>query len=167
VLKQKYKGNRPEERELEQLFEEAVRMWDLLKKHVPPIADVLGTDPQEERAAKYRSEEGGHVLFRPVGQQAFAGALGVLRKKGIEVEHAISHLCALPMSLAENPWRLVLWDPNTKSMVNRNKTLAEALFLYMLGQQPRTTGYDVIGKYRELHGETDAPVELPPVTPIR
>jgi DNA sulfur modification protein DndB len=167
-LKQKYKGNRPEERELEQLFEEAVRMWDLLKESVPPLADVLGTDPKEERAGKYRSETGGHLLFRPVGQQAFAGALGVLRKRHVEMVPAISRLCDLPMELAEIPWRLVLWDPNTKSMVNRNKTLAEALFLYMLGEEPRTTGYDVGGKYRELHGEAEGdPVGLIPIRSIR
>lgn len=167
-LNRKHRGSRPEEEELRQLFEEAVRMWELLKKHVPPLADVLGTDPQEERAGKYRSEKGGHILFRPVGQQAFAGALGVLRSRQVEMEQAIAHLCDLPMDLAEIPWRLVLWDPNTNSMVNRNKTLAEALFLYMLDAEPRTTGYDVIGTYRALHGEPeDDPVGLIPIKPIR
>ena len=166
-LNQKYKGNRPEEEELGRLFDEAVHMWDLLKKHVPPLADVLGTDPQEERAGKYRSENGGHVLFRPVGQQAFAGALGVLRKRNVEMERAISNLCDLPMDLAGIPWRLVLWDPNTERMVNSNKTLAEALLLYMLDQKPRTADYDVVGKYRELHGETEHdPIGLIPVTPL-
>jgi hypothetical protein len=92
-----------------------------------------------------------------VGQQAFAGALGVLRSRKVETQHAVASLCDLSMDLTDTPWRLVLWDPNTRSMVNRNKTLAEALFLHMLREQPRTARYDVLAKYQELHGETRAP----------
>ena len=82
------------------------------------------------------------------------------------MEQAILHLCALQMNLDKTPWRRVLWDPNTKKMINSNKTLAEALFLYMLGQSPRSTGYNLVAKYEELQVEPEARFDLIPVTPL-
>ena len=35
-------------------------------------------------------------------------------------------------------------------MINSNNTVAEALFLHMLGENPRSAGYDLRGKYDNL-----------------
>lgn len=166
-LKNRYTGNRPKEENLDSLYDQASQMWLLLKEHCLEMGEVMGSEPAELLASKFRRLDGGHVLFRPIGQQAFSGALGVLRARGISTEDAIAHLCLAPMELSRPPWLHVMWNPITNRMVNSYRVLAEALFLHMVGARPRTTGYDVIGKYRELHGETDAPVELIPVTRIR
>ena len=44
-LNRYYKGNRPDEAKLEELYDEAVSIWELLRKHDPALKEVLGTDP--------------------------------------------------------------------------------------------------------------------------
>ena len=151
-IRRKYKQNRPDEYILEDIYEETVSIWELMRKYDEAINDVLGSDPNEERAAKYRNEQGGHILFRPIGLQAFSGSLGLLRIRGLGNEQAVRNLFRLPMDIGKVPWQHVVWNPNTRSMITANKTVTEALFLYMLGQEPRTSGYPLGTRYRELLG---------------
>ena len=147
------KGNRPDEEVLEKLYEKAVAIWDLMRQYDSALNDVLGSDPNEERAAKYRTTKGGHILFRPVGLQAFAGALGILRSRGVSNERAVKSLCQMPAEISQSPWVQVLWNPTLESMITANKPVAEALFLYMVGHSPRSTRYDLRKRYSELLGD--------------
>ena len=152
VIGRNNKGNRPDEEVLEELYEEAVTIWELMSQHDRALNDVLGSDPNEERAAKYRTATGGHILFRPVGLQAFAGALGILRSRGVGNERAVKGLCQLPTEISQSPWVQVLWNPTLDSMITANKAVAEALFLHMVGYRPRSARYDLGKRYSELLG---------------
>ena len=151
-IRRRYKQNRPEESELESMYQEAVLIWELMRQQDKALNDVLGSDPSEERASKYRNDQGGHILFRPIGLQAFAGALGLLRTRGIENERGVEVLCQLPMDISAVPWEHVVWNPNTRSMTTANKAVAEALFLHMVGHKPRSPRMDLSKRYRELLG---------------
>ena len=156
TLETTYNKNRPEEEDLNLLYQAAVEIWELLRKYDSAICDVIGTDPTEKHAAKYRTHEGGHILFRPIGLQAFSGALGVLRTRGVETEHAIRSLCQVPTEISDPPWEHVLWNPATRSiMPTQNRTVAEGLYLYMMGQQPRAKNYDLNKRYNELLGSSN------------
>ena len=148
----KYKTYRPREQDLQSLYDEFVGVWECLRKHDSAVRDVLYSDPEERRARKYRNREGGHLLFRPLGLQAFSGALQVLRARNVETERAIRSLCGLPMSISDSPWREVVWNPNTRRIISVNKAMTEALLLHMLGQRPRSSSYDLKSKYNQLHG---------------
>ena len=102
-LNKEYGGNRPSEFVRDQLYDESVAVWQHLGESCDELADVMGSDPAEERAAQDSSIEGGHMLFRPIGQQTFAGALGLLKSRGIATDRAIAHLCQAPMQLSEPP----------------------------------------------------------------
>ena len=39
------------------------------------------------------------MLFRPIGQQAFSAALGVLRSRGVSTEDAVANLCLAPTGI--------------------------------------------------------------------
>ena len=153
-LATEYKGNRPDEEKLEELYNEAVSVWELLREYDSALNDVLGTDPAQELAGKYRTPKGGHIFFRPVGLQAFSGALGVLKQREVDTESAIKSLCRLPTEISEPPWEHILWNPVTGKMstVNR-RPVAEALYLHMVGHQPRTKRYPLNAKYSELLGQ--------------
>ena len=164
IVTKKYKHNRPDDDVLKELYKEAVSIWELIKQHEMALHDVLGSDPKEERAGKYRTESGGHILFRPIGLQAFSGALGVLRTRGIGNERAIGSLCRLPTEISKPPWENVVWDPRSGGMITANKTVAEALFLHMVGQQPRTLSYPLGDRYKDLLGDpTGNPLAQVPV----
>ena len=162
------KGNRPKEETLEKLYEESVNIWELMRQYDIALNDVLGSDPNEERAGSYRTERGGHILFRPVGLQAFAGALGLLRSRGVDNEPAIATLCQLPPEISRPPWVQVLWNPTSGNMITANKTVAEALYLHMVGHHPRTARYDLRKKYAELLGNpNEDPLQDVPVHELR
>ena len=149
-IRRRYKQNRPGEGELESMYQEAVSIWELMRQHDKALNDVLGSEPSEERASKYRNDLGGHILFRPIGLQAFAGALGLLRTRGIENDRAVEGLCQLPMDISELPWEHVVWNPNPGSMITANRAVAEAMFLHMVGHKPRSSRMDLSKRYREL-----------------
>ena len=164
ILRKKYGQNRPDDVSLEEMYQETVLIWELMRQYDEAISDVLGSDPSEERAGKHRSERGGHILFRPIGLQAFSGALGLLRMRGVDNECAVKNLLRLPMDINRVPWQHVVWNPNTHSMITANKPVTEALFLHMLGQEPRTAGYPLDTRYIELIGSpTTDPFEQIPV----
>ena len=153
ALEKEYKMNRPEEPELEALYEEAVVIWELLREHDPALHEVMGSNPAEMRAGNYRTKDGGHILFRPIGLQAFAGALGILLTRGLEADQAIKSLCQLPMEISQPPWERVLWDPNLGNMMTtKNRPVAEGLFLHMVGHPPRRN-YALNKRYSELLGQ--------------
>lgn len=152
ALNQKHQGNRPDDEELNAIHAEAVMVWDLMREHVEALADVLGSDPAEQRAAAHRNNEGGHILFRPMGLQSFGRALGVLRTRHIDTGAAVKSLCNLPMSMSESPWVKVVWNPNTHRMMNDNQSVAVALFLHMVGHKPHSPRVNLSKSYRELLG---------------
>lgn len=165
ALNRKYQGNRPDDEELEAIYGEAAMVWDLMREQDEAIGSVLGSDPAEQLAANYRNDQGGHILFRPMGLQSFGRALGLLRTRGIETRRAVGALCNLPMSLSESPWVNVVWNPNTHRMNNDSQSVTEALFLHMVGQKPRSTRMDLAKRYRELLGlpEGHDPIKDVPV----
>ena len=166
-LKTEHQGSRPTEPELNSLYDKATAMWKSLRTHCDEMADVMGSEPGEHRAGAYRREDGGHVLFRPIGQQAFSGALGVLRSRKISTEEAVANLCLAPMELSKPPWVNVMWNPTTNRMINSYRTLGEALFLHMVGESPRSQRYDLEKKYQEVYGqEVKAPFQDLPVFPV-
>jgi DNA sulfur modification protein DndB len=169
ALNKKYQGNRPDDEELEAIYAEAEMVWDLMRERDEALGNVLGSDPAEQLAAVHRNDQGGHILFRPMGLQSFGRALGLLRTRKVETKRAVEALCSLPMSLAESPWVNVVWNPNTRRMNNDSQSVAEALFLHMVGHEPRSKRLNLAKRYRELLGlpEEDDPIKDVPVYGLR
>ena len=168
ALNKKYNGNRPEEEELEAIYQEAVKIWEIMREEDDALSNVLGSDPAEQRAANHRHGRGGHILFRPMGLQAFGRALGHLRTRRVDTGLAVKGLCKLPMDLSSPPWINVVWNPNTRNMIN-DQSIARALFLHMVGYKPGTSRMDLPKRYREslgLPADSD-PLDDVPVYPMR
>ncbi len=155
ALNRKYQGNRPEDEELEAMYREAVMIWNIMRDHDEALGSVLGSDPSEQRVAEYRNDQGGHILFRPMGLQSFGRALGLLRTRQIDTSLAAKRLCKLPMSLSGSPWVHAVWNPSTRRMNNDSQPVVEALFLHMVGHKPRTSRMDLSKRYRELLGQPE------------
>lgn len=161
-----YSGNRPPEDAIQQLFDLNVQYWNHLQQCSNALGAVMGSEPGDRLAGQYRRDDGGHILFRPIGQQAFAGAVGVLRSRNVDLSKAIEHLCQVSMEISSPPWAHVLWNPNTNTVINSNRRLAESLLLYMVGHQPRQAGYQLWERYQLLYGDEPAPTGQIPQIPI-
>lgn len=139
----------PDFQRVEDVYETAVAFWDALKKHNSPIRRVLSSKPENEIAGRFRTERGGHVLFRPVGLQSFAKAARVMIDRGKEIEEAVARLSAIPLHLTDEPWVGILWNDSTKTMILKHARLAVNLFLYMVGEEPNPRTFELLTRYRK------------------
>ena len=153
------KHSRPPQGVIDQVYDSQVLFWETLKTFVPPMKEALGSNPEDRIVANYRLEKGGHVLFRPAGQQAFASALRTLLDRGRPLDEAISALSQTVMDLRERPWPSVLWNPDRRNMIVKYKLLAENLLLHMVSQPVRRTKFNLTAEYRKALGDDSASLE--------
>lgn len=158
----KLKQMRPSEETLTDIYNEQVRYWNSLREHLPAYQELFDSEPEEKIAKRYRNSEGGHLLFRPLGQLAFARAVGIIKKRGQNIEKAVEALSSVPMDLNQPPWVYIFWNPTQKRILKPNAWLAESLFLYQVGHTPRKQkGKNLLEEYRKAVDNPD--VELPDV----
>jgi len=147
---------------VQEIFNGHCEFWNILRKHIPEIKEVTDSSPKKELAGKYRNDKGGHVLFRPFGQKAFANAVRIMMDRGDGIDKAVNTLSKVPLELNKCPWAGVLWNPAEPKgkVIWGNDTLAQNLFLYMVRQElpPRSkkVPYDLAEAYRKALGDPDA-----------
>lgn len=145
------------ENRVAELYKIMSSFWDALRKNVPDIASVMESRPEDAMARQFRTENGGHLLFRPAGLAAFARATRILmdRTKG-DVGSAVSRLSKVPLRLSDKPWCGILWNPATKTMIVKHKKLSTNLFLHKIQEGPQPNNYNVLEEYRKILGNNSA-----------
>jgi DGQHR domain-containing protein len=132
---------RPDKAELEAGIVAFSQLFDNLSQFTS-YGRLQGEDTPQLRRFSFEPGGGeGHILFRPVGQVAFAQGIGmaVFKKKMAETEifrklerydadGGFSHINT-PQSL----WYGVLYDPNKKRILVSGKDLAAKSIVYLLG----------------------------------
>lgn len=147
------KIRRPSDQILDKIFDEQTRYWNLLMEKIPEYQELFESKPGDEVAGKYRTNEGGHLLFRPAGQQAFARAVRILMDRGEEMKRAVETLSSTPMDLNDPPWQYVLWNPSTKRINSKvSSILPESILLHFVNQPPRKANYNLLDEYRKVTG---------------
>ena len=145
------KVRRPKEDVLDDLYDQQTKYWRRLGAKVAAYKDLFSSEASDELAGKYRLEDG-HLLFRPKGQIAFARAVRVLMDRGSTLYQAVDVLARVPMAMSGEPWRNTLWEAGTGRMRKGvSDVFLESLFLYMVGQPPRSKAYSNLEeKYRQV-----------------
>jgi DGQHR domain-containing protein len=132
---------RPDPAELETGVTAFSRLFDRLSQFTS-YGRLNSEDTTQLRRFSFEPGGGeGHILFRPVGQVAFAQGVGmaVFKKQMAETEvfrkldrydadGGFSHI-NLPQSL----WYGILYDPNKKRILVSGRDLAAKLIVYLLG----------------------------------
>ncbi len=133
---------RPDDEELEEGYEEFKELFDNLA--TLPSYERLDYGDETFQLRRFNFEKGGgegNLLFRPVGQVAFAQALGILVfKKKFSLESIFEKLRKYDidggfsgMEYPQSLWYGVLYDPNKKRVVVAGRDLAAKLIIYLLG----------------------------------
>jgi hypothetical protein len=78
-----------------------------LNRFIPEVKEVLS---KEVLPGEYRKPNNNHLLMRPVGQRAFAGAVGVLAAGGVSIREAVKSLSAIDLWIHKKAWHQILWD---------------------------------------------------------
>lgn len=155
-----FTSSRPSEEILDEIYQQQVAFWEALAVHIGPIRDALNSSAKKNAASKYRTPTGGHVLFRPAGQKAFARAARVLMNRGKNLNDAIALLSKVPLELNQIPWDGILWDKQTNTMITKNATMAQNMFLHCISQPPEPIDFPMAQRYTTL---TNQSLDLVPV----
>ncbi|MFC1901385.1 hypothetical protein ACFLX3_00435 [Chloroflexota bacterium] len=158
--RKQWKTQRPNEEILTTIYQNQVEFWETLRENITEMAEVLGSDPRSHIAGKYRTQNGGHVLFRPAGLQAFSSAVRVLLDRGHTLDQSVHALSNTVLELNAEPWKSVLWDDTRKKMITKNRELVENPFLHMVKQEPRHGS--LLENYRKALGDDAISLEQIP-----
>src|SRR5690606_3452446 len=74
----------------------------------------------------------GSVLFRPVGLETFAKVIAKL-SASMSLEAAVTLASRLPRSLSSEPYKGLMWEPSTRTIINTHNVTVREVLLHMLG----------------------------------
>ena len=162
------KQSRPPPSVIDAMYNDHEDFWEGLKECVPAMHESLGSEPAKRMAGNYRHRTGGHILFRPVGQETFARALRTLLDRGVPIRQGIRALASTQLMLNQAPWHHVMWDPSRNAMNRTNLRLAESLLLHMVHENPSAPGFRLEEEYQTAVGDPSSKLaDLPKGRPAR
>lgn len=132
-VKKEFESFRPTDLELESHFSTCSNFLNTLLEHCEEFKNVFVE--RSQLASFYRTEEN-HLLFRPIGQRAFAKAALVLHKKEMSLEESVRALLQANLDITSNDWHHILWDPVDNTMITNKVAIAESQLLILAGYEP-------------------------------
>lgn len=129
------KKRRPKEAEIDQFYTAAVEIWDALTQALMPLQELASSSPKDRLARKYRNDNGGHLVFRPIGVTMILWVCRLLLDQGVSLKTMIERLQRAPLEIDKNPWVGLIWDPVSKIMNTdtERQNAARHVLLYGLG----------------------------------
>lgn len=124
---------RPNEIEIKLFSEFLFEFWTSFKNEIDEAQDYVLLSEDDEPAIRYRNKEnGGSLLFRPVGLLPFLQAvIEVKKRKDLSFNQILSRFNMVNYLLADIPWKNVLWNPSEKTMIMGNNLLVKLLLIYI------------------------------------
>lgn len=133
--KKDFEASRPSDEEILYYLNHAMDFLDQIIAQCHEFDEVF---VQGKKSASHYREIQNHLLFRPVGQRAFARATQVLVQRGLSIEESVCSLLQVEMNLSSSNWHNILWDPISESMIAGKLALAETQLLQLAGHDART-----------------------------
>lgn len=126
---------RPDDDSLADHLNLCSNFFDELLKQIPEYKAVFVKD--NGRVGDFRATTNNHLLFRPIGQRAFARAVQLLISRKITISNAVKKLRSAEMFIQKKPWHHIVWNPVDETMITNKILLAEAQLLRLAGQSLR------------------------------
>lgn len=141
----KFKQLRPEETLIHHFFSKATDFWDIMIDNFACLKDYLDNDRESDLALPYRNTEGGCIIFRPIGLEIIVQVIVWLIEEETEVNDAVGRVAAVPMMLEEVPWKNLLWNQASKTMITAkdNRKIASVLLLHWVKGDISKTRHDL------------------------
>lgn len=127
--------DRPDELALAAHLELCKSFFDELLAQIPEFKVVFVN--KKGTPGAYRLAECNHMLFRPIGQRAFARAVQLLVERKNSVATAVKKLRAAELFIQNEEWHHIMWNPVAKTMITNKVLIAEAQLLRLAGQPLR------------------------------
>lgn len=145
--------NRPSDDKLEAYYDIASRYFNALAKNYPELDEYYRSKDPASTSRKFRSSQGGHILFRPIGLEIVTRAVvSVSKQRSLSLEKSVQIVSKIENQLNNKPFEGVIWDPGHGTIITRGKALAKRLVFYMLNLP---CGEDtLLDDYRSFLGKT-------------
>ncbi|MFZ5697536.1 MAG: hypothetical protein ACOY9J_02235, partial [Pseudomonadota bacterium] len=145
---------RPSDEKLDDYFELSTSYFQNFQRYFEEIDEFFGSKNSTVVVKKYRTANGGSVIFRPIGLDIFARVIARL-SKDMPLRASIKRASLLPRNLTSAPYKGLLWDQNTKTISNANVVTVREVLLYMLGAS-KYSDSTLLARYRKALGDTSA-----------
>lgn len=160
----KFKAYRPKDEEIDDCLKAAGALYGNIIAIFPELDQYFkaGSDKRRTLLKNMRSGRGGHVLFRPIGMLMFSQILIALRPKGsrMAIDEAMRMLRSLPTELDAPPYVGTIWDPVSKTVDTKGRTVCTDVLLHMLNHRRRSVE-ELTKRYATALGKQPNEVSLP------
>mgnify|MGYP001852878999 CR=1 FL=1 len=152
---QEYCRLRPSEEEISTFITFTDTFWGAFSQKIDEISQYLSIDIKSNPAADFRNEQGGSLLFRPVGQRPFVRCALALYDLSHDMNSVMAVLNKVKYSIEDKLWESIVWNPISKKMItSSNATLIE----YMLKYFTRAPMTDIeikkmVDEYKSMKGD--------------
>ena len=149
---------RPEPDLLDELSEECKKFWDGLRR----VEAVELAASGKRKCSEFRPQEPeqrgqGHLLFRPIGQEALAEAVASImeeQKSGFgEIDKICQDCAKIDWKLSSLPWTGLFFGEGGRMLsdnTRKRQNVGSQLLRYMLGVEWPNAGVDLLQEYREM-----------------
>lgn len=122
--------NRPDTARTEELRTATVAFFQYFFDNTSSTKEYLEKEATN-RAAAYRNNNGGNLLFRPVAlTEYFSAALQLVDAKSLSFEAVFKKLDGICLDICRAPWNGVIWDGS--KIINRvSRPLIRSILIYM------------------------------------
>ncbi|WP_420412218.1 DGQHR domain-containing protein [Roseibium sp.] len=145
---------RPSEEELKIFFDFAQDYFEDLSKNFSELGEFFNSNETESVVRKYRGNHGGSAVFRPIGIEIFAEIIARLSQKNT-ISKSIEIAAKLPRELRSKPYAGLMWDNNTKTILNNHKITLREVLGHMVNCS-KFSEKDLIERYSKALGQEDA-----------
>ena len=121
---------------LKDILGEANLLWDTYCASLPELMEFSEVQASEDIAAKFRHQEGGHLLFRPVGLLASVRVgHDLMDSIGLSIQEAVGRIARLPMDLHHEMWTGTFWNSVSKRLIasGENQSAGRKLIFFAAG----------------------------------
>ncbi|WP_051349260.1 DNA sulfur modification protein DndB [Chryseobacterium gregarium] len=130
---QDYLKYRPSDEELESFRTFSFDFWNALVDNYSIVSDFVRKEISDDQSAiQYRnSDNGGNLLFRPIGLLPFVKAVYRIKQTSQKsIPQIIKDFESQNLILNVIPWKNLIWDGISKTMIMANKTIIELVLLF-------------------------------------
>lgn len=173
--KEELQFNRPDDKWLEVYNKCATHFFEKLGENFREVKNSLNPKRKGSIVDQYRNENGGHVLFRPIGLQMFSELVAAyIRKswtkefevknseaqetleKAIDmIDQAVDNFSDIPTNLSQLPYRDLIWLTDTKRIAAQRKTIVRDLILNRYDLLPDSKKRKLKRRLSEILGSED------------
>ena len=126
---------RPKEEEITLFNQYCLEVWKSFKEAFDSVQGFLNSKDGSPALPYRNRENGGNLIFRPVGLLPLIQASVEINKRtGFAFPDIFQRLNNIEMTISTEPWRNVIWNPNERTMIMGASGVVKLLLLYMYGQ---------------------------------